>query len=238
MNKFKKTSLGTDLRDFFFSLLILGFFAILVFIVASASPKNAYAIPGCSLSNSHRCDAPCYCPVPGNPLANPDYCKYCATNDQCNACEDVPPPTITPASGDCATGSPGERAVCYAKTQLGDPWVLQHPFPPYSKYTPPAGADSYDCSGLVNWSWFWGTDQKLSMTPNAAPTTACCTQVIPGNYQPGDIYLWTGKPSPDAAGPGHVAMYEGPGMLIQSYGSVTETPVGDMYPPDSVWRPK
>ena len=91
----------------------------------------------------------------------------------------------------------GERAVQYAMSQIGVPYV-------YAAATPHQG---FDCSGLTMWAWGMAGVQ-LSHYSGAQMQES--TPVSVRDLEPGDLLFF---------GPGgseHVAMYIGGGMVIQA----------------------
>lgn len=198
INLFNKTSF----LEFFYSVLILLVFSILLTVLFPSTIGAA-----CTLEHSKRCD-PCYCPTEGNPLANPDFCTICpeqykASCDACDASSGPPPP---PAQDDCS-GTPGEKAVCLAETQLGDTYALFQP-PDFGSVPPPDGASEYDCIGLVGWAWYWSNGSMLRQ--GTSYYVGPQTEVSHADSKKGDVVDWPqipGCPYPiDGVCSGHVGL--------------------------------
>jgi len=115
----------------------------------------------------------------------------------------VPAASPSAASGTSAAGitpAPGESqaaaiAVAAAESRVGDPYVWGA-----------AGPDSFDCSGLVMWSY----DQAGIYLPHYSGSQYDDTTPIPmSDLEPGDLVF--------PANPGqHVAMYIGNGEIVQA----------------------
>lgn len=215
MSKIKATIFKVGKRDFFVSLFIVLLFLPVVLLYPLESKALPFCLEGilnnCDDIKSIRCDA-CYCP---------DNIPYCpGAKCQCGAA--CPPTTTTPPpppSGDCKTGPAGERAVCLAKDRMngGAVYVLSQPAVPTDPNLNPDTNPpmEFDCSGLVSWTWFWGSDNKNKMFGHSTPTNGCCDKVssdaFAGNLSVGDVAWWS-----DGANGGHVALYEGGGMIIEA----------------------
>ena len=93
--------------------------------------------------------------------------------------------------------SAGERAVQFAESQLGVPYV-------WGAESPGSG---FDCSGLVAWAW----GQAGVGLPHYSGAQMSSTTPVPlSGLEPGDLLFF---------GPGgseHVAMYVGGGEIIQA----------------------
>ncbi len=103
----------------------------------------------------------------------------------------APPPT---AAG-------GEGAVQAAESQIGVPYV-------WGGESPKGSADpGFDCSGLTAWSW----GQVGVGLPHYSGAQMADSAPVPiSDLQPGDLLFY---------GPGgseHVAMYVGPGEMIEA----------------------
>ncbi|MDO8507003.1 MAG: NlpC/P60 family protein [bacterium] len=235
MSKFKKLNLDNDMREFFSSVIILTFFLVFVFISSFITPGNAYA--ACSLEKSKRCDT-CYCPDPNDDAAVAEYCKYCNGNDQCNVCDTPTPPQEPPPSTECdKQPTIPEKAVCYAKSQLGKPYLLYAPAIPYDQWPPPEGAANYDCWGLVTWSYYWAGIKNLPK--NTGPSTAI--EVKDGSIKLGDILYWS-DPFCGYVNGAHSALSLGGFNLIQEGGNYPDVHYSTFFdvgecPPDRVFRP-
>ena len=91
----------------------------------------------------------------------------------------------------------GERAVQYAESQIGVPYV-------YADATPHQG---FDCSGLTMWAWGMA---GVTLSHYSGAQMQESTPVSVNDLEPGDLLFF---------GPGgseHVAMYVGGGMVIQA----------------------
>lgn len=91
----------------------------------------------------------------------------------------------------------GERAVQYAESQIGVPYV-------YADATPGQG---FDCSGLTMWAWGMA---GVTLSHYSGAQMQESTPVSVADLEPGDLLFF---------GPGgseHVAMYIGGGMVIQA----------------------
>ncbi|SUA73411.1 Probable endopeptidase cgR_2070 precursor [Nocardia otitidiscaviarum] len=117
---------------------------------------------------------------------------------------DNPAPVAVP---DRATT--GERAVEAARSKLGTAYRMGG-----------TGPDSFDCSGLVQWSY---REAGVDLPRTSQGQLAVGTPVGVDELQPGDLVSFYGG--------GHSALYAGDGRIIHAatYGvGVTETELGDM----------
>jgi peptidoglycan DL-endopeptidase CwlO len=97
-----------------------------------------------------------------------------------------PPPPV---------GSGASGAVAAAESRVGDPYVWGA-----------AGPDSFDCSGLVMWSY---AQVGISLPHFSGAQYADTTHIPMSDLEPGDLVF--------PADPGeHVAMYVGNGMIVQA----------------------
>jgi cell wall-associated NlpC family hydrolase len=97
-----------------------------------------------------------------------------------------PPPPV---------GSGASGAVAAAESRVGDPYVWGA-----------AGPDSFDCSGLVMWSY---AQVGVSLPHFSGAQYADTTHIPMSDLEPGDLVF--------PADPGeHVAMYVGNGMIVQA----------------------
>lgn len=71
--------------------------------------------------------------------------------------------------GGCGGGG-NQRVIEMARAQLGDPYIWAAP--PTRPNWAAAGPNppSFDCSGLVGWSWHWGTDGKVNFPASTRAT--------------------------------------------------------------------
>jgi cell wall-associated NlpC family hydrolase len=103
----------------------------------------------------------------------------------------APPPTAAGGSG----------AVQAAESQIGVPYVWGGESPKGS------GSPGFDCSGLTAWSW----GQVGVGLPHFSGAQMADTTPVPINdLQPGDLLFY------GAGGGDHVAMYVGPGQMIEA----------------------
>jgi len=113
---------------------------------------------------------------------------------------------ITASSGSSGSSGPGygppppvgsgaAGAVAAAESRVGDPYVWGA-----------AGPDSFDCSGLVMWSY---AQVGISLPHFSGAQYADTTHISMSDLEPGDLVF--------PADPGqHVAMYVGNGMIVQA----------------------
>lgn len=94
-----------------------------------------------------------------------------------------------------APSSRAEAAVNAALDQVGKPYVWGA-----------AGPDSYDCSGLMLWSW---GQAGVALPHNSGAQYATTPRVSQDDWQPGDI-LFFGSPIH------HDAMYIGNGQMVEA----------------------
>jgi peptidoglycan DL-endopeptidase CwlO len=117
-----------------------------------------------------------------------------------------PHPASPPGGGATTTavhGPPGEarRAVAYARSKIGDPYVYGA-----------TGPDVFDCSGLVQAAW---AHAGVSIPRTSEAQWAQLPHVAAP--RPGDLLFYTGS-SIDSP-PGHVTVYAGHGLMVEAYGS-------------------
>jgi peptidoglycan DL-endopeptidase CwlO len=112
--------------------------------------------------------------------------------------------TLSPGLNDAApppTASGGEGAVQAAESQLGVPYV-------WGGESPKGSADpGFDCSGLVAWAW---AQVGVDLPHYSGAQMSDSTPVPLNDLEPGDLLFY---------GPGgseHVAMYVGPGTMIEA----------------------
>jgi len=96
------------------------------------------------------------------------------------------------------------RVVAVARTQLGMPYVWGGASP----------QTSFDCSGLVQWSY---AQIGLSLPRTAQEQYDATARVVPGDLQPGDLvfFAFTYPTSPSAPIT-HVGIYVGGGQMINA----------------------
>jgi cell wall-associated NlpC family hydrolase len=103
----------------------------------------------------------------------------------------APPPTSAGGSG----------AVQAAESQIGVPYVWGAESPKGS------GSPGFDCSGLTAWSW---GQVGVGLPHFSGAQMADSTPVPINDLQPGDLLFY------GAGGGDHVAMYVGPGEMIEA----------------------
>lgn len=115
----------------------------------------------------------------------------------------------------------GAKVIELAKSQMGKPygWGSCHD---WTSHSPPAGCSSYDCSGLVSWAWYWGSEKKFS---GGGDTGALCqlkdgksAQVVKDikSAQPGDILIWDYQGTCSKPPIHHTGLYVGGGKYIHA----------------------
>ena len=101
--------------------------------------------------------------------------------------------------------SPGERAVAWAFTQLGKPYIWGG-----------NGPIGYDCSGLALTAWRTAANVTFARVANDQYHTAG-TSVALGDLMPGDLVFW-GHDQSDWISVYHVALYVGGGRIVEATG--------------------
>ncbi|NNH70139.1 C40 family peptidase [Nocardia uniformis] len=117
---------------------------------------------------------------------------------------EIPAPTVLPKQR-----STGERAVEAARSKLGTSYSMGG-----------NGPDSFDCSGLVRWSY---AEAGVDLPRTSYGQLAAGTPVGIDELQPGDLVSYNGG--------GHSALYAGDGRIIHAstYGvGVTESALDEM----------
>ena len=121
-----------------------------------------------------------------------------------------------------APGNGAQRAVAYAKAQLGKPYLWAA-----------AGPNAFDCSGLTMMAWrqggkylpHWSVAQFQQSTPIGV-----------GSLRQGDLVFWGSSPGSIH----HVAMYIGNGQIIHAPRTGQPVQINSMYywvPPNYFARP-
>lgn len=145
--------------------------------------------------STDRDDAPVAAPQPVSPPPAP-----------------APPPPATPS------GSGGaDRAVSFARAQLGEPYVWGA-----------AGPDSWDCSGLMLQAW---AQSGVSLPHYSVAQYYAGTPVSPGDLRPGDLVFWGSSNDPGSIF--HVAMYIGGGQIVHAPRTGRPVSIDSMY----YWTP-
>jgi len=121
-----------------------------------------------------------------------------------------------------APGTGVQRAIAYAKAQLGKPYLWAAD-----------GPDSFDCSGLTMMAWRAG---GKSLPHWSVAQFQQSTRISAGQVRPGDLVFW-GSSSGTIH---HVAMYIGNGQIIHAPRTGQPVQINSMYywvPPDFYARP-
>jgi len=121
-----------------------------------------------------------------------------------------------------AVGTGVQRALAYAKAQLGKPylWAAE-------------GPNAFDCSGLTMMAWRAG---GKSLPHWSVAQFAQSTRISVGQLRPGDLAFWGSTPGSIH----HVAMYIGDGQIIHAPRTGQPVQINSMYywvPPDFFARP-
>ena len=111
----------------------------------------------------------------------------------------TPNPPSPPAAPPAPAGGAG-RAIAFARSQIGDPYVWGA-----------AGPSSWDCSGLTMGAWRAG---GISLPHYSVAQYTQSTPISQGSLRPGDLVFWGSSSSPSSIY--HVALYVGNGMIIQA----------------------
>lgn len=125
-----------------------------------------------------------------------------------------PPAPAPPLPAPAPSGSGGaDRAIAFAKAQLGDPYVWGA-----------AGPDAWDCSGLMMGAW---GAAGVSLPHYAAAQYEAGTPISASDLRPGDLVFWGTTSSPSSIH--HVAMYIGGGMIIHAPRTGRDVEIDNMY---------
>jgi cell wall-associated NlpC family hydrolase len=133
-------------------------------------------------------------------------------------------PSPEPSAPPAPSGSAVDRAISFAKDQLGEPYVWGA-----------TGPDSWDCSGLTMRSWEAG---GISLPHYSVAQYDESTPIAPSDLRPGDLVFW--GDSNDSSSIYHVAMYIGDGQIIQAPRTGRDVEIVSMYywiPPNFYARP-
>ncbi|HEY3528678.1 MAG TPA: C40 family peptidase [Nocardioides sp.] len=106
----------------------------------------------------------------------------------------------TPSDDPPAPASGATRAIAFARSQIGDPYVWGA-----------AGPNAWDCSGLTMGAWRAG---GISLPHYSVAQYTESTPISRDSLRPGDLVFWGSSSSPSSIY--HVALYVGNGMIIQA----------------------
>jgi len=123
-----------------------------------------------------------------------------------------------------SSGSAVQRAIDFAKDQLGEPYVWGA-----------AGPDAWDCSGLTMGAWEAG---GISLPHYSVAQYEQSTPISPSDLRPGDLVFW--GDSNDSSSIYHVAMYIGDGQIIHAPRTGRDVEIVSLYywtPPNFYARP-
>ncbi len=121
----------------------------------------------------------------------------------------APPPPSSPPSG----SGGADRAIAFARSQLGDPYVWGA-----------AGPDAWDCSGLMLQAW---AQAGVSLPHYSVAQYYAGTPISASDLRPGDLVFWGTTSSPGSIH--HVAMYLGGGMIIHAPRTGRPVSIDSMY---------
>ena len=132
----------------------------------------------------------------------------------------APPPVANPAPNQAIAV---QRAIAYAKAQLGKPYVWAA-----------AGPNSFDCSGLTMRAWGMG---GKALPHYSVAQFYQSTRVSMIDARPGDLLFWSNNGGP--SGIHHVALYLGGGQFIEAPHTGANVRYNSIYNwyPDFVARP-
>ena len=132
----------------------------------------------------------------------------------------APPPVANPAPNQAVAI---QRAMAYAKAQLGKPYRWGA-----------AGPSTFDCSGLTMMAWGRG---GKSLPHYSVAQFAQSTRVSMADAKAGDLLFWSNNGSP--SGIHHVALYLGGGQFIEAPHTGANVRYNSIYNwyPDFVARP-
>jgi peptidoglycan DL-endopeptidase CwlO len=130
-----------------------------------------------------------------------------------------PPPAPAPPLPKSPPGGSGgaDRAIAFAKAQIGDPYVWGA-----------AGPDAWDCSGLMLQAW---GQAGVSLPHYSVAQYYAGSPISAGDLRPGDLVFWGTSSSPESIH--HVAMYIGGGQIIHAPRTGRPVAVDSMY----YWTP-
>jgi peptidoglycan DL-endopeptidase CwlO len=130
-----------------------------------------------------------------------------------------PPPAPAPPLPKSPPGGSGgaDRAIAFAKAQVGDPYVWGA-----------AGPDAWDCSGLMLRAW---AQAGVSLPHYSVAQYYAGSPISAGDLRPGDLVFWGTTSSPESIH--HVAMYIGGGQIVHAPRTGRPVSVDSMY----YWTP-
>jgi cell wall-associated NlpC family hydrolase len=134
-----------------------------------------------------------------------------------------PTPKPPPADPSPASGNKADRAIAFARAQLGEPYRWGG-----------EGPGSWDCSGLLMKAW---GSAGVSLPHSASAQFSRTQRVSVGSIQRGDLVFWS---KGSARSIYHVAMYLGGGKMIHAPRpgrSVEIVPITYWIKPDLASRP-
>jgi cell wall-associated NlpC family hydrolase len=122
------------------------------------------------------------------------------------------------------SGGGNQTVVALARKYINNPQYTYVLGAPSRDWAADKNPTNFDCSGFVGWAWYWGTNGKVSLpgtTSDAWDNAASykLQKFMPSQIsqiQPGDLVYFSGADSPK---PGHVVMYEGPGVAPATCGA-------------------
>jgi peptidoglycan DL-endopeptidase CwlO len=118
-----------------------------------------------------------------------------------------PPPSAPPPAGGA------ERALAFARAQLGEPYVWGA-----------AGPSSWDCSGLTMRAW---EAAGVALPHYSVAQYDAATPISAGQLRPGDLVFWGSGSEPSSIF--HVALYLGDGQVIHAPRTGRPVSVDSMY---------
>jgi hypothetical protein len=117
--------------------------------------------------------------------------------------------------------TPGDKAVLWAFTQLGKPYIWGG-----------NGPVGYDCSGLALASYEHADDISFARVSDNQSNTAGA-QVAMSNLQAGDLVFWATDPT-NWTTVDHTAVYVGGGQIVESTGGGVQLNTLDQWGPSEV----
>ncbi|HEX6249106.1 MAG TPA: C40 family peptidase [Nocardioidaceae bacterium] len=130
-----------------------------------------------------------------------------------------PPPAPAPPPPPLPPGGSGgaDRAIAFAKAQLGEPYVWGA-----------AGPDAWDCSGLMLQAW---AQSGVSLPHYSVAQYYAGRPISSSSLRPGDLVFWGTSSNPESIH--HVAMYIGGGQIIHAPRTGRPVSIDSMY----YWTP-